>query len=697
MSNSLIDLNRLYNPRGIAFIGASENLDKYNGRTLQYAIESGYTGGLFPVNPKYESLFGLTCYSSVKDIDAVIDVAVSLVAAHRIPALYDDLTRMGVKFLVVPGDLVAVEDPGAEVAVSEFLKLAKNGGPRILGPDCAGYYSPHVPSAVGISSALQLGGIPKGCIGVISQSGGVAGVLIDRARHYGTGFSHITATGKAVDITLLDHLEFMIDDPLTECISLCYEELDDYDRFFRLADKAHKANKPIIVLKTGRTQEAAAAMQSHSGRILGAWDVQEAAYRRHRIVLVKTIDDLHIAASLAGQFRVDPDSGIGAATSSGGYSVSLADRIVDHGLKVATLTADTCARVARETGQQHAANPVDAGAWHDIANDYTDVVATMRALDDDPNVGVTIYSELLFIGMDKILPELIDFHRNAKKPHITCLQATEFPARFVKTLRDSGGLVVDTPERALQAMEVLYNHARLMAQLALPMQLTRVPSKLLNSDVGQVLNSADSRTLFAEYNISLVASYYPKSPEQALVQAANIGYPLVLKGEVPDITHKTEAGLVQTDINNNTELETAILRMTPAVGAEGKFVLQPQVNKGIEILLGARIDPAVGAVVILNFGGIFAEAMSKPETELAPLNHQTAKALIGRIDPMGILSGYRGRALLDVEALAILITRFSNLVYHNYKRLLEVDLNPVIVTENGVFLVDALVIATPIE
>jgi len=691
-SKQSIDLSKLYNPRGVALVGASEDLEKYNGRTLQYAKESGYKGALYPVNPRYEQVFGLHCYASISDIDAPIDVVVALVAAHRLPVLYENMRQLGVGFLVVLGELISSDDPVPEATLAMFLESAANGGPRILGPDCAGYYSPHVPAATGISSALQMGKVPPGHIGVISQSGGVAGVLIDRARHYGTGFSHITATGKAIDITLLDHLEFMIDDPLTRCISLCYEELDDYHRFFDLAEKARKRDKPIIVLKTGRTQEAAGAMQSHSGRIIGSWDVQEAAYRRHHIVLAKTVDDLHIAASLLSRFRVDPDSGIGGAACSGGYSVSLVDRIVDHGLKVATLTAETCRRIARETGQKNAANPVDAGAWEDIANDYTDVVATLRALDDDPGIGATIYSELLFIGMEKVLPALIEFHRNSTKPHITCLQATEFPENFVKTLRNGGGLVVDTPERALQALNVLYDYAKLQAQLTLTPPPMRVPSALLDDYPSGLLNNTQAHELLAEYGITPVDEYYPQTNDQAQRFADQLGYPLVLKAEVEGIAHKTEAGLVQTGIKTAKELNTAMHTMNSAMTGFSGYVMQRQIENGIEILLGARIDAAVGSVVVLNFGGIFAEAMGKPETELAPVNYATAQAMIGRMDSRGILSGYRGRAALDVEALAQLITRFSELVYHSIEHLTEVDLNPVIVNEDGVFIVDVVIV-----
>ena len=686
-----VNLHQLYTPRGIAMVGASNDLEKYNGRTLQYAIDSGYAGGLYPVNPKYQTVLGLPCYASVADIEAPVDVVVALIAAHRLPKLYDDIQQIGASFLVVIGDLVSTEGAEAETTMARFHEAIKNDGPRILGPDCAGYYSPHVPSATGIASALQMGKVPKGHIGVISQSGGVAGVIIDRARHYGTGFSHITATGKAFDIDLLDHLEFMLDDPLTKCISLCYEELDDYPRLFKLAARARQLDKPIILLKTGRTKEAAGAMQSHSGRIIGDWDVQEAAYRRHGIVLAKTIDDMHIAASLLTRFRVDPQTGIGGATSSGGYSVSLADRIVDHGLKVATLAPDTCQRIAQETGQKNAANPVDAGAWHDIANDYTDVVATLCALDDDPGVGATVYSELLFIGMEKMLPELIAFHRNANKPHITCLQATEFPAHFVKTLRDGGGLVVDTPERALQTLDVLYSYARFQQQNPPPLPVERIPSCLLDQHPKGLLNSREARALLAEYGITLLDERSPESFAQAQKHARELTYPLVLKAEVAGVAHKTEAGLVKTDINNDAELDAAMQSMAAVMGKEGRYVVQPQIDDGIEILLGARIDKAVGSVVVLNFGGIFAEAMGKPETELAPLDETTASAMVERLDPNGILSGYRGRTLLDVDALVQLICRFSELIYNNAKRLKEIDLNPVIVCEKDVFIVDVLI------
>jgi acyl-CoA synthetase (NDP forming) len=410
--------------------------------------------------------------------------------------------------------------------------------------------------------------------------------------------------------------------------------------------------------------------------------------------MAKTVDDLHIAASLLCRFRVEPESGIAGASCSGGYAVSFADRIVEHGLRVATLSDETFHRIARETGQKNPSNPVDAGAWRDIANDFTDVVDTLKALDDDPNVGATVYTELLFIGMEKILPDLIEFHRTAKKPHLTSLQSTAFPAGFVQTLRDGGGLVVDTPERALQALNVLYSHARLQqADNPQGFPPVRTPSTAWKHLPSGLLSSADARSILSEYGVPLIDEETFTDTNKAITIAERMGYPVVLKGDVDGLAHKTEAGLVTTGLRNANDLRKALGAMAEKIHEKGHLVLQRQIEHGLEIMVGARINANVGSVVVLNFGGIFAEAMGVPQTELAPFDEKTAHSMIRRMDPKGVLSGYRGRPVLDVDGLARLVSNFSQMIHHNRDHLIETDLNPVIVCTDDVIAVDASMIA----
>jgi acyl-CoA synthetase (NDP forming) len=687
----IADLSRLYEPSGIAFVGASEKLETYNGRTLQYAINSGFEGGLYPVNPRYETLFGRRCYADLESIEGPLDVVVALVGAHRLPSLFEASRAKGVEFLVVIGDL----SPGNAQDNSEqqraLVSAGRNGGPRILGPQCAGIYSPCLPLAAGIASALQIAPAPAGGIGVISQSGGVIGCLIDRARLFGTGFSRMASTGGEVDIGTLDHLQYMIADPETQCICLYFEELTDYGRFFALAEQARGAGKPLIAMKAGRSQAAAGAMQSHSGRICGQWDIQAAAFRRHGIVIARDVDDLHIAASLLARHRVDPDSGIGGASGSGGYSVSLADQIVDHGLAVAEIGAKTKERIAARTGQKHAANPVDAGAWDSIAEGQSDVVETLRALDDDPAVGATVYAEMLFIGMDKIVPDLADFHLTAKKPHVTSVQAGPFAAPTVAALRRAGALIVDNPERALRALALLYDHARLQRKCPPGLPPKRRGSTALSNAVPGLLPAATARALLHEYEIPFVRECVSERAEDVDSLAAQLGYPLVLKAEAAGVAHKTERGFVRTDITDVYGLREALSEMNAMPGTIDAYYLQQRVEGAVEMLVGAKTDPDVGAMVIVGFGGLFAESMAPPVYEFAPFDETAARDLLGRVDPKGILSGYRTGKSLDVEGLARLVSRLSHLVHDHREQIAELDLNPVMVGEADSVAVDVLV------
>ena len=251
--------------------------------------------------------------------------------------------------------------------------------------------------------------------------------------------------------------------------------------------------------------------------------------------------------------------------------------------------------------------------------------------------------------------------------------------------------MVDTPERALQALNVLYDYAELQKSPLIPLPSERIPDPLLKSCPEGILGASKARRLLASYGIELIEDYYPDSFDDAEKLAEEMGYPLVLKGEVEGIAHKTEAGLVKTGINTADQLRASMKTMAISIAGRGCYVMQRQIENGIEILLGARIDAAVGSMAALSFGGIFVEVMGKPQTEFAPFDPDIAQAMIDRMDPRSVLSGYRGRPCFDVNKLAQLISRFSELIYHNRDYLREIDLNPVIVNEDGVFVVDVMI------
>jgi acyl-CoA synthetase (NDP forming) len=684
-------LGRLFAPRGVAFVGVSEDRGKYNGRVIQYCIEAGFAGAIYPVNPRYRAVFDRPCFPDVTAIPGLVDVVVAMVGPERLAGLYAGCQERGVGHIIVIGDLGPRDGPEREARLAALCEQRRSGGPRIVGPQCVGVVAPHRRLAMSIASGLA-GGLPApGRVGVISQSGGILSALIDRSRASGVGFSYLVSSGGEFDLTVCDYLEFMIEDDLSTSIAICAEGLADYDRFFALAGRARAAGKPILLLKPGRSRAGAEAALSHSGQIAGDRDIQASAFRRHGVVLVEDIDDLHVSAALLGRFRVDPGKGVGAVSLSGGYAVVVGDALSAAGLPVADLAPATVERIKAEAAQPRPANPVDAAGRPQPGREALDVRVCLDALDADPNVGATLYAEMLFLNMETIIPELTAFVARARKPHFTCWQAGPAVASILAALRAGGVFATDSLTQATRALAALYTYAEL-AMAPPPPCLVAAPSPRLHARPPGPLDEATARQLLADYQVPFVPEVTVPRGADVAAAARPIGYPVALKGVVPNCTHKTERGLVRLDLRDDDALRSAAAAMAGATPDLAGFQVQRMVPGGLEFIVGVKSDIHVGPAMVLNAGGIFVETMGAPAIELAPLDPDRARAMIDRVDAKGILRGYRTGRAYDRAGLADLLGKVGRLAHDNRERLAELDLNPVIVTEAGVVAVDAVVV-----
>ncbi|MEX2647511.1 MAG: acetate--CoA ligase family protein [Alphaproteobacteria bacterium] len=679
-------LERLLRPRGVVFVGASEDMSRYSGRALRYALEGGFAGEIHAVNPKHATLFRRPCHRDLADVPGPVDVAVALVGPARIPALMAACRAKGVGFLLAIGALA--EGAAARETLAALRAEARALGPRIVGPMGVGVVVPPARLAMSISSGL-VGGLPaNGGVAVVSQSGGILGAVMDRARVSRVGFSALVSSGQELDLGTTDFVAALLDDLATRTIAVYAEDVDDWPRFLALARAARQQDKVVAALIAGRAAAGEAAALSHSGRIAGAAEIVAATLARHGAVALGDIDDLHVTAAALARHRVQRATGLAALSLSGGYAVVLGDLMSEAGVAMARLGPETLARIRASGAQAHPANPLDAAGRGVPGMESADLRACLEAFDDDPNVGATLYGETAFLNPETAVPGLIDFARSAKKPHVVCWQSGPSVTDILGRLNDAGIIAVDTPDRAARTFKALWDHAAWRPAVAEPSASPRLSKG--SHPPGPLADDA-AKLLMAAYEVPLVAEQSVPANADVVATADRLGYPVALKGIVAGVVHKTERGLVRVGLGDAAAVREAARAMNAASSDLVGFAVQ-RMAAGLEFLVGVKSDARLGPALILGFGGVLAEAMDRRAVVMAPIDEADAQGMIESVDGKRLLDGWRGSGPLARDRLAALLQAVGRLAWAERDFLAELDLNPVIVGAHAAVAVDVAVI-----
>jgi acyl-CoA synthetase (NDP forming) len=680
----------LFHPRGVAFVGATPDPQRYGGRVVQYCVREGYAGSIHTVNPKYPSIFDVPCHRDLASIPRPVDVVVILVGPAQVPRLLDECRERGVRYAIALGDIVAPDAPDRAARLRAIRRQIENGAPRIVGPVCVGLISPHASLALTMSSGMIAGAPPKGGIGLVSQSGGVLSAVLDRAHQFGSGFSALVSSGSEFDLDLCDYVEHLIDDPHTRCIALYAEKILDAPRLFALAQRARLVGKPILLMKAGASEAGARTALTHSGAIAGHRDVEDAAFRRHGIVRVTDVDDLHMSAELLCRARSGPDGGVAAVSQSGGYGTVVADTLTEAGVPIAEIAPRTIERILAETPVLHVGNPHDS-ATGPPGNNAPHTKSSLIAFQDDPGVGVTLYAETMYMYQDAGHALQKDVTQYGRKPHIVCWQGGRATEPVLASLRRDGVLTFDSLRATASALSALYRYRALRREPALFDEGTTVPISALPSEAG-VLADADAKALLRTFGVPLAPEAIASSAADAAKAALRLGFPAAVKGIVTGVAHKTELGLVALNLASAKAVAHACDAMIERASTPpSAFLVQPMVGNGIEFVVGVKADRTMGPAILLGLGGVFVEALGAPAIELAPLDRRIAERMIATIDRKGILGGYRTGKALDHAGLVDTLVAVGRLAWALRDRIEGLDLNPVIVTAKGTYAVDAVV------
>jgi acetyltransferase len=697
-------LSPLFLPKSVAVFGASDRENTQGQVVFRNMLEGGYQGALYAINPKHQKVQGQTAYASLKEIGTHVDLAIIATPARHVPEILEACGDQDVRAAVIlSAGFREAGKVGAKLE-KQILQIAKRHGIRLLGPNCLGIMRP----SLGMNATFSKAHSIPGSLALVSQSGALCTAILDWAEINGVGFSSVVALGGSADLDFGEILDFLAADPHTGSIILYIEGIQQA-RSFMSALRAAARMKPVIVIKVGRHKHDVKATISHSGVLVGRDDAFEAALQRAGVVRVETFGQVFATATTLVSRYHAYGSRLLIITNGSGPGVMAADRAADLHIQLAELSSETIATLnaALPSGWSHT-NPIDILGDADPAR-YRLVLSTVLK---DKNVDgvlvmLTPQATTDALAAAKIVVELAD---QSTKPVLSCWMGR-------KTVRESRDYFTQakipdfrTPESAVEAFSYLAAHHRnqkLLVQTPGSLGTLEEPDVegaqiIIESVLGErrkVLSEMESKALLGAFQIPIIGTAIAKTPNEALVLAESLGFPVAMKINSPDITHKSDVGGVRLNLNNAQAIRTAFKeivaearRRRPDARIDGVTV-ERMSNKqnGRELMVGVIRDPVFGPIITFGAGGTRVEIIGDRAVALPPLNRYLARTLIQNTRVLKMLGEFRGMPPINMEALETVLLRVSEMVCE-LPWLREVDINPLIVDEDGVVAVDARVV-----
>jgi acetyltransferase len=700
------NLDKIFNPDSIAVVGASEKRESIGYAVMENLMQGGFEGTVVPVNPNYSKILGLEAYSAISEMAQPVDLAVIATPISSVSAIVKECVDVGV------GGAIVISAGGRETGLlgrkleEEIEKEARKGGLRVLGPNCMGIVCPQIKLNASFVAHMPY----KGKLAFISQSGAICASMLDLSLKERIGFSYFVSIGSMMDVDFGDLIDYLGNDPEVESILLYIESLTNFRKFMSAA-RAVSRLKPIIILKSGRSDMGARAAASHTGAMAGEDVVYDAAFGRGGTVRVKTIEDFFDCAELLAKQPRPTGPRLVVITNSGGPGVMAADAIAEYGLELASLERGTFERLKRVLPPfwSHG-NPVDILGDATVERYESAVSCCFEAQEADGML--VILNPASMTNPADVAASISHTLKQKPYPVFTAWMGGAEVEKGREILNSAGIPTYETPERAIRAFKYLYDYARNQEMLQ---EIPPRPSPSLRFEHDRarfiieeglrsphgLITEESSRELLDACGIPVSPVKVAASVEEAIESARKMGYPVVMKIYSNDISHKTEANGVQLDLRSEMEVREAyqrIMQGAHAYNPQAKILgvtLQPMIqDPDVEILLGAKMDPNFGPVILLGMGGIYAEVVEDKAIGLPPLNRLLARMLMERTKVYRLLKGYRNRPPADLESIEEMMVQFSHLLV-DFPEISELDMNPVIVKAGKPVVVDVRVFLKP--
>lgn len=700
-------LEPLFQPKSIAVFGASEKPNRIGNLQLKALLNAGYVGDIYPINPKSESIEGLTTYKSIKDVPVEVDLAILCVNAHLVEQCLIESGESGVKSAIVFASGYSEIGEEGEAAQARLKEIADKYNINVVGPNCVGLLN----TTNGLMGTFSPGltDVPlhdKREVGFVTQSGAFGVLTHIAAAQKGLTFKYFVSVGNEADVQFSDVIEYMIYDPETKVASGYLEGEKSAEKLRELSTKALDVNKPIVIMKSGRSDAGSRAAASHTGSLAGSDKIYDGFFKQTGIVRADDYDDIISFSKLFLTDKLPTGKNTVIVTSSGGRGINEADRCEAYGLKIHELSEQIRTEIEKNIPDfASAMNPVDLTAEAAITHPEL-FIEPLKVLVSDPDTDNIIFTEFptQWDENTPILQEFVELCKNSGK----FIFVTTFPLgdmsypNATEYLEANGIPVIVGDMNPIRSLAKLVDYAEAYRTYHEQSNEAVIAQEKVNVHhllpKATTLSESQSTAILREYGIKTTEHGIASTAEESVEIANKIGYPVVMKIDSEDIPHKTDVGGLRLNIKNDTEVKAAYETISNNIAkncADARIngvSVQQMLPEGIEVIVGVTNDETFGPVIMFGLGGVFVEVFKDVAFRVAPITRNDATNMMEELKGVELLNGVRGQAPVDKEAIIDVLLKVSQLVVDYKDEIQEIDINPLIVYEEGIVAADALIV-----
>jgi len=681
-------LSAFFEAKGVAVLGASTNPKKLSHGIVKNLISHGYKGGVYPVNPNAKELLGLKVYPSIAEVPDPVELAVVVLPVTMIMETMKQVGERGIKAaVVITGGFKELGPEGAEIE-KQLKALTDSYGMRIVGPNCVGTIGMYS----GLNSTFIKGMPDPGPIAFISQSGALGGGVIDLVVDSHIRFSHFASLGNQMDVNETDMIEYFGDDPNVKVIAVYTEGLQDGARFVKVAREVSR-KKPIVFLKAGKNEAGAKAVSSHTGSLAGSYAAYQAALKQAGVLEVQTLSQLFTLSWALGTQPLPANNRVAMTTNAGGAAALAADSLDFHGFRLAEISPEIQERLRTKLNPSaQVSNPVDM-LGSVSPEDYKWSLENLNA-DDGVDVLLPILVPQALVDTPGVANAWVEINKTTQKTLLSILVGKASTQEAEKTLNKAGVPVFTYPDDIGPVLKGMWDYKQYL--LSEPFEKVTVDKVDKNKMAAamklagdrKAIGEYESRIMLEAYDIPHVPGDLAKTAKEAVKIADKCGYPVVIKIVAEGLLHKSDAGGIKLNIQNEEELRVAftglidhISNVAPDAKIEGAMV-ERMAAKGQEVIVGMRRDSTFGPMIMFGMGGTMVELLKDINFKIAPLSRQDIFDMINSTIAGRLMKGFRGSKPADVEAVVDVIMRLSQLSLDN-PEIEEIEINPLIVYPEG--------------
>ncbi len=678
-------------PKSIAIIGASDKEGSI-GRAITSNIMKGYKGTIYPISPTRDTVFDKKAYKTVLDVSEQIDLAVVVTKNTIVPTVLEECGKKGIKgAIVITAGFKEVDEDGKKLE-QQLKEIAKKYSVKVIGPNCLGVMNLD-PKTMMNSTFLKV--TPKsGEIALVSQSGAICAALVEDASAQGIGFSAVVSMGNKADMSEIDVLEMLADHEQTKVIVLYLEDMGDGQKFLKICKNITKnLKKPVLVLKSGRSPEGAKAAMSHTGALMGSDEIYDALLKQSGAIRVDTMGELFDYATAFSKQPLPLNGDLVIVSNAGGPAIISTDSCSKLGIKMAKIDDIRPKINAVIPPWGSSRNPVDIVGDADY-NRFNNVLENVLS---HKNVGsvIVMCTPSATLDYDKLAEVIVNMSKKYKKTILASLMGLDEGIKNRQIMAEGGVPYYTYAEAAIRTIKAMLRFTEWInspdgktTKFTVDSNNAKKVFDKVKLEGRQNLLEEEGQEILKAYGFPLPKSALAKTEQEAVKFAKKFGYPVVLKVASPQIIHKSDAGGVKVNIQNDKDVRAAFKEIIKNAKKYNKnaaikgILVAEMVKGGKEMILGSKLELGFGPVLMLGMGGIYVEVLKDVTFRLAPVTDSEADDMISSIKTKKLLEGVRGEKPSDLAKLSECIQRLSQLVT-DFKEIKELDMNPVLVMEKG--------------